>query len=221
MGSIRGGGEDLGHEVGRHLVRLRSEHAERELAQLGGGVVEEEVGEHHPRRQRVAVHLARPVLLVVALLVLQSAQVNRVKAENAKLQRDIEHKEEILREVEEMENMQQELEKNAIRDKLLETAGERAYEMAQKVAEKQCLSRFGIYVPEYTSPMKSDGVTGDLETDSNDTENGDMFLSLSPAARARAKHIRHFKSTSRYYQTRFRKRFTFFISTLYNIFYFF
>ncbi|HCH64938.1 MAG: hypothetical protein CL927_14990 [Deltaproteobacteria bacterium] len=50
-------------------------------------------------------------LVVVALLVLQTAQVNRVKAENAKLQRDIEHKEEILREVEEMENMQQELEK--------------------------------------------------------------------------------------------------------------
>ena len=84
---------------------------------------------------------------------------------------------------------QQELEKNAIRDKLLETAGEDAYEMARKVAERQCLSRFGIYVPEYTSPMKSDDVTEGLETDTNDTENGDMFLSLSPAARARAKYI--------------------------------
>jgi type IV pilus assembly protein PilN len=51
------------------------------------------------------------VLLVVVLLVIQSAQVNRVEAENAKLQRDIEHKEEILREVEEMEKMQAELEK--------------------------------------------------------------------------------------------------------------
>ncbi len=43
------------------------------------------------------------ILVVVVLLVIQGAQVNRVKAENAKLQRDIEHKEEILREVEEME----------------------------------------------------------------------------------------------------------------------
>ena len=51
------------------------------------------------------------VLVVVVLLFIQSAQVIRVKAENAKLQRDIEHKAEILREVEEMENMQQELEK--------------------------------------------------------------------------------------------------------------
>ena len=37
--------EDLGHEVGRHLRRLRGEHAERELAQLGRRVVEQKVGE--------------------------------------------------------------------------------------------------------------------------------------------------------------------------------
>jgi hypothetical protein len=42
---------------------------------------------------------------------------------------------------------QQELEKNAIRDKLLEVAGQEAYDAARKVAERQCLSRFGLFVP--------------------------------------------------------------------------
>ena len=51
------------------------------------------------------------VVGVIVLLVVQGAQINRVKGENAKLKRDIEHKEEILREVEEMERMQEELEK--------------------------------------------------------------------------------------------------------------
>lgn len=48
---------------------------------------------------------------VVVVIVIQGARVNALQAENAKLQRDIEHKEEILREVEEMEKMQAELEK--------------------------------------------------------------------------------------------------------------
>ena len=44
---------------------------------------------------------------------------------------------------------QQELEKNAIRDKLLEVAGNDAVALARKLAERQCLSRFGAFIPEY------------------------------------------------------------------------
>ena len=44
---------------------------------------------------------------------------------------------------------QQELEKNAIRDKLLEVAGNDAVSLARKLAERQCLTRFGTFIPEY------------------------------------------------------------------------
>ena len=43
----------------------------------------------------------------------------------------------------------QELEKNAIRDKLLEVAGNDAVSLARKLAERQCLTRFGTFIPEY------------------------------------------------------------------------
>lgn len=58
-----------------------------------------------------ALATAVAVLLVVGGLVIQRASLNALEAENAKLQRDIEHKQEILREVEEMEKMQGELKK--------------------------------------------------------------------------------------------------------------
>ena len=35
------GGKDLGDQILRHLLRLRRKHAEGELAQLGGRVIEE------------------------------------------------------------------------------------------------------------------------------------------------------------------------------------
>mmetsp|Transcript_15201 Transcript_15201/g.51087 ORF Transcript_15201/g.51087 Transcript_15201/m.51087 type:complete len:200 (-) Transcript_15201:537-1136(-) len=54
--------EDLGHEVGRDLFRRRGEDREGELAELGGGVLEEEVGEDHARRERVHQDLALGVL---------------------------------------------------------------------------------------------------------------------------------------------------------------
>ena len=43
----------------------------------------------------------------------------------------------------------QELEKNAIRDKLVELGGDGALQVARKSAERQCLSKFGTYIPEY------------------------------------------------------------------------
>ena len=37
--------EDFGHQILAHLLRLRGEHAEWELAQLGCGVVEQQLRE--------------------------------------------------------------------------------------------------------------------------------------------------------------------------------
>mmetsp|Transcript_17128 Transcript_17128/g.42536 ORF Transcript_17128/g.42536 Transcript_17128/m.42536 type:complete len:356 (+) Transcript_17128:213-1280(+) len=66
LGAVAGDAEDLRHEVARHLVGLRGEHTEGELAQLRRRVVEEQVGEHHARRERVHAHLARSLDVLVA-----------------------------------------------------------------------------------------------------------------------------------------------------------
>eukprot|EP00966_Prymnesium_polylepis_P276032 6377294-Prymnesium_polylepis.1 len=57
--------QNLRHKVRRHLWRLRSKHAERELPQLGRGVVEQEIREDHAGRERVHTHLASHLWHVV------------------------------------------------------------------------------------------------------------------------------------------------------------
>ena len=68
--SVAGGGEDLGDEVLGHLLGLRRQHAEGELAQLGRRVVEQQLREDHPRRERVHVHLRGRVRQGVGVRVL-------------------------------------------------------------------------------------------------------------------------------------------------------
>mmetsp|Transcript_22513 Transcript_22513/g.57142 ORF Transcript_22513/g.57142 Transcript_22513/m.57142 type:complete len:234 (+) Transcript_22513:139-840(+) len=67
LGALPARREDLGHEVGSYLFGLCGEHAEGELAQLRGRVVEQEVSEDHSGRERVAVGHALSGLAVIAL----------------------------------------------------------------------------------------------------------------------------------------------------------
>mmetsp|Transcript_21845 Transcript_21845/g.49389 ORF Transcript_21845/g.49389 Transcript_21845/m.49389 type:complete len:324 (-) Transcript_21845:136-1107(-) len=65
--AVSGDAQDLGDQVLCHLFGLRRQHAKGEFPELRGRVVEQELGEHHPGAQNVAVHLARTLLLLVAL----------------------------------------------------------------------------------------------------------------------------------------------------------
>eukprot|EP00446_Apocalathium_sp_SHHI-4_P068809 CAMPEP_0177523664 /NCGR_PEP_ID=MMETSP0369-20130122/49520_1 /TAXON_ID=447022 ORGANISM="Scrippsiella hangoei-like, Strain SHHI-4" /NCGR_SAMPLE_ID=MMETSP0369 /ASSEMBLY_ACC=CAM_ASM_000364 /LENGTH=377 /DNA_ID=CAMNT_0019003535 /DNA_START=115 /DNA_END=1245 /DNA_ORIENTATION=- len=57
----------LGHDILCDLPRLRRQDAEGELAELGRGVVEQQVREDHAGREDVAIDLAKRLDLVVAL----------------------------------------------------------------------------------------------------------------------------------------------------------